>query len=125
MTNVLIIDDDPIHIEVAQALLEALGMCILATASNGAEAIKIFSTGGRFDLIILDLNMPDFDGVEFLNSLKELEVRPNILIVSAADTAVRTGAKQLAKAYGLNILGGVEKPLTAEKLSNAIKNHNF
>ncbi len=84
LNSVLAVDDDPILIEVTSAQLMALDACTIETASSGLEAEQQLSKGGSFDLLILDLNMPNYDGVELLKHLQITDCRSPIIIVSAA-----------------------------------------
>lgn len=120
MKNVLIVDDDPVYVEIASTILKNLGMSVVGTASSGLEATNLLPSCPEVELIILDLNMPDFDGVEFLGQLKEHQNKPTIIIVSAANSMVRNSATRLAQAYGIKILGTIEKPLNAAKLFEAL-----
>lgn len=116
----LIIDDDPIHIEVARALLAAVHFTRIEAAEDGQKAVAILAKEGPFDLIMLDLNMPDYDGVEFLEHLRSVAFSKPVVICSGADQLVRAGAELLGKAYNLNILAMIAKPLTHDKLAAAI-----
>lgn len=120
MDTALTVDDDPIAIERARALLTKVGVAHISTASDGATAKTLLAGNGPFGFILLDLNMPTYDGVEFLDHLRQIHYGGAIIIVSAADTSVRAGAAQLGKAYGLNVAGVMEKPLTLEKLVPAL-----
>ena len=62
--NVLIAEDNELNLEIAQYMLESEGAVITA-ARNGAEAVRIFTEnpGHYFDLILMDLMMPELDGI--------------------------------------------------------------
>jgi CheY-like chemotaxis protein len=107
-----VIDDDPIHIEVARALLAARGYDVGVAQTAGTIGTQYVGA----ELLLLDLNLPDFDGVEFLGALRKHDYRGQIIIVSGALVPVRRAAANLARAYGLSLLGLIEKPLTGEKL---------
>lgn len=120
MNSALIIDDDPIQIEVVSAQLRTFGLTEIASATTGREAQQLLSASDGFDVLILDLNMPDFDGVEFLDVLREQNFAAPIVIVSGAHESVRAGAAGLAKAKGLNVTGVLSKPVSLDKLREAI-----
>ena len=115
----LIVDDDPIFREFASILFSSAGALHVAACPDVVTALAALQDA-RPDLMVLDLNMPDRDGVELIDALQQLEVPPPILIVSGSDTTVRQSAAVLANAYGLRIVGVVEKPLTKVKL-NALR----
>jgi signal transduction histidine kinase/CheY-like chemotaxis protein/ligand-binding sensor domain-containing protein len=66
--NVLLVDDDWVCREVAQELLRAKGVTV-TTATSGNEALELVRNG-RFDLVFMDLHMPDMDGVEVARRIK-------------------------------------------------------
>ena len=67
--RVLLVEDDAVNAEVARAYLEGLG-CTAVWARDGAEALAHSATG-RFDLILMDLNMPGFDGYDTARLMRE------------------------------------------------------
>ncbi|AKD01858.1 PAS domain S-box protein [Pontibacter korlensis] len=66
---VLLVDDNQINQKVAQKQLERLG-CITDIASNGFEAIE-FATSNKYDIIFMDIQMPEMDGVTATGHIKE------------------------------------------------------
>src|SRR4051812_26554109 len=96
MAHLLIVDDDA-------DVREALGLCVtdaghefdsVGTAGAGLEA----ATKGTYDLVLLDLGLPDRSGLEVLAELKKLEGSRPVLVISgesqmsATVTAMRDGA---------------------------------
>ena len=67
--HVLLVEDEPVNAAVAQGYLEALG-CTSVWTKDGAEALAR-SASERFDLILMDLNMPAFDGYETARLIRE------------------------------------------------------
>lgn len=69
--QVLLADDNPINLEVGQALLEELGVAV-TTASDGREAVDKALTG-RFDAVLMDMQMPRLDGMD---ATREIRLSP-------------------------------------------------
>ena len=67
--HVLIVEDEPVNATVAQGYLEALG-CTSVWTKDGAEGLARSATE-RFDLILMDINMPAFDGYETARLIRE------------------------------------------------------
>ena len=67
--HVLLVEDEPVNAAVAQGYLEALG-CTCVWTKDGAEALARSATE-RFDLILMDINMPAFDGYQTARLMRE------------------------------------------------------
>jgi two-component system KDP operon response regulator KdpE len=81
---VLVVDDEPAIVRALSAALQARGYRPL-TASTGGEAINVAATH-NLAVIILDLNLPDFDGVEVCRRIREWSRTPIIILtVEGAD----------------------------------------
>ncbi len=114
----LVVDDDPILLEVANSLLRKRGFHEVVRATNGVEALEAL-TRRRADigLILCDLQMPEMDGIAFMRGLATLSYSGPVVIVSSMSDQVRSLASQVGKSHGLNILGTVKKPLSPAKLN--------
>jgi CheY-like chemotaxis protein len=89
----------------------------LIMARDGLEASQRLHGGSsNVDLVILDLHMPDRDGIEVIKDVAEMANPPDIILISASDRTLRA-AHALATAFGVNILGALEKPVKLEDLN--------
>ncbi|MGY4410417.1 signal transduction histidine kinase/CheY-like chemotaxis protein [Bradyrhizobium sp. LB7.1] len=81
--RVLLVDDDPVNCEVGEAMLKRLGHHP-TIATNGASAIAL-ARDRAFDIILMDLHMPDMDGVEAASRIGRLGLprMPRIIAVTA------------------------------------------
>ncbi|CAH6902836.1 Sensor protein torS [Vibrio chagasii] len=75
--KVLLIEDNPVNCIVAEGFLNNLGHEVVI-ATTGQEARKIYSEQ-VFDIALVDINLPDCDGVELIQQLKEIEVQASAL----------------------------------------------
>ena len=105
-------------------LLESLGAKIIHEAADGHGALKIIRDPSMpVDIIISDLDMPGMDGMEFLRHLGEAGIRVSIILASALEHKLLASIATMSEAYGVNLLGVVEKPLTRGKLEPLIKRY--
>lgn len=119
---ILIIDDDPIYIEVAREVMTTLGFSPVLTARNGEEAIiELESADKPFELIILDLNMPKIDGLAFLRAASVSRYGGRIVVSSGEDSAIVEAAKNLARMLDLNVIGSIAKPINPVEISRVLK----
>jgi two-component system OmpR family response regulator len=106
--RILVADDEPHIREVICFALERAGLAT-TTARNGAEALQMFRRGG-VDLVVLDIGMPEMDGLEVCRQVRKTSEVP-ILFLSARD-------EEIDRILGLEIGGDdyVTKPFSAREL---------
>ena len=75
MKNVLMIEDDANIMELVEIHLKDIH-CIATPATNGEAGIKL-ALAKKFDLIILDITLPDINGIEVCRILREKNSHPN------------------------------------------------
>ncbi len=103
--HVLVIEDDPIFSEALRVGLSRGGFRVTLT-SNGQEGVQQ-AIAGRFDIILLDLMMPEMGGEEVLRALRPLGLRSRIVVLSAhADARWQDAVNNLGAAATL------EKPVS-------------
>lgn len=109
-TRCLIIDDEPLAINVIKSHVEQLDdIEIVNTFTNAIDALN-FLNDNSVDLIFLDINMPLLDGINFV---KSLDVKPLIIITTAhTEFAV--------EAYELDLLDYLVKPISIPRFLKAI-----
>jgi signal transduction histidine kinase/ligand-binding sensor domain-containing protein/ActR/RegA family two-component response regulator len=67
--HVLVVDDNPINLAVARAILEAFGADV-STADDGAEALELLRATASFDVVLMDLQMPRMNGREVVAQIR-------------------------------------------------------
>ncbi len=116
--RVLIVEDDPINQLVLQRMLSDKGH-IISTANNGLEALDCYKRG-KYDLILMDIQMPQMDGVEATRRIREAEKQNNLkhtpIIVLTAYALKGDRDKYLS----LGMDGYVAKPIQMEELFQTI-----
>src|SRR6476469_7009902 len=113
MPRILVADDEPNIREVISFALERAGFGV-ATARNGSEALQQFRRG-PIDLIVLDVGMPEMDGLEVCRQIRKTSDTP-ILFLSARD-------EEIDRVLGLEIGGDdyVTKPFSPRELVARVK----
>ena len=111
--NILLIEDDMIEVMKLNRTISTLNLNHkIVEANNGEEALKILQKKDELpDIILLDLNMPKINGIEFLKILKEdpvLKYIPTIILTTSSNQ------KDLLECYEIGIAGYVLKPLKYE-----------
>ncbi|OEE35452.1 response regulator [Vibrio anguillarum] len=87
MTNVVIVDDHPVILTTLCAMLKNQNYNILDTFRNGGDTLNFLrSNNNRVDIIIIDINLPDMDGLDLTNRIKNIDNNIKILIFSAQNS---------------------------------------
>ena len=108
--NCLIIDDEPLAINVIKNYLQEIdNVNIINTFNSAIEALN-FLKEHEVDLIFLDINMPLLDGLDFI---KNLEKKPLIIITTAYD-------EYAVKTYELDVLDYLVKPIPFPRFIKAV-----
>jgi two-component system response regulator AtoC len=95
--KILIVDDEPSIRKVLQTLLEVDGYKV-ETASSGKEALERVGQGNRPDMVILDVLMPEMNGIDTLRQMMQLDRTLNVIMLSCSNEvttvveAIRIGA---------------------------------
>lgn len=116
--NVMALDDDAFILEVLALMLRKQGITQVTTHNSGRQALASFDNL-EFppNLIFLDLNMPEMDGLEFVRHLVERSYSGSLILLSGEDERVLHATEKLVEAHKIPVLGSVRKPLSMEKLS--------
>ena len=117
--RLLVIDDEPGICEFIKEVAEGIGFDaqITTTPDEFRRAYRTFSPTA----IILDLVMPEADGVELLRYLAEDRCQAQILVASGVDPRVLATAKRIGDAYGLHMSGMLEKPIMVPGLQALLR----
>jgi signal transduction histidine kinase len=110
--RILLVDDHPMNREVGAALLTLVG-CQVQTADNGRQAVAMAARGG-FDIILMDIHMPEMDGLAATRAIRALpgEVGQIPIIAMSADAL----PQQVERCYAAGMVDHVAKPVQREVL---------
>lgn len=115
--RVLIVDDDPLQRAVLEQIFSTHGSAVVETGADGVDAESILENStDPFDLIVLDLLMPEYDGIKFISYLESQNVKARLLLLSGLPKDVVRMSNTLAQASGLTSIGSLQKPLHLQDL---------
>lgn len=116
-TRILILDDDPFILKLLKRMLANLGFSSVSCCENGVDALKLLNDAAtRPDLILLDLNMPGMDGIEFVRHLVGQKFSGSLILVSGEDERMLQVTEKLVQAHQISILGYLKKPVEPDAL---------
>jgi diguanylate cyclase (GGDEF)-like protein/PAS domain S-box-containing protein len=116
-SRILIVDDEPNLLHSCKALLQSAGFAV-STATSGAQALAMLSeTPAAWDLMLLDLNMPDQDGLSVMYELNKRNVDISVVVLSG-----ETAFHYVSKAFQNGAFDYISKPYEVEALVNTIQN---
>jgi len=120
--KILILDDDTFMLKLLTRMLTKQGYTTVSACDNGRDALKRIDNADTCpDLILLDLNMPDMDGIEFVRYLVDRNYHGNLVLVSGEDERMLKTAEKLVHAHKIPMLGYLHKPVNPEKLSEILQ----
>jgi two-component system chemotaxis response regulator CheY len=115
MAKIMICDDAAFMRMMIKDILTKNGYEIVAEAENGAIAVEKYPDT-KPDLVLMDITMPDMDGIQALKKIKEIDPSANVIMCSAMGQqamvieAIQAGAKDF-----------IVKPFQAERVLEAVK----
>lgn len=114
--RVLLAEDSPVNQIVLRDMLEKLGHQV-TLASDGRQAVDLCDTN-QFDLVLMDLQMPELDGLQATKLIRR-ESRNKEQLIFALTAHASAEDRQLCESVGMN--GFLVKPISMELLGNAIR----
>lgn len=115
MAKILIVDDAAFMRMMIKDILTKNGYEIAAEAENGQKAVEKYAET-KPDLVLMDITMPEMDGIQALKKIKEVDAGANVIMCSAMGQqamvieAIQSGAKDF-----------IVKPFQAERVLEAVK----
>lgn len=118
----LVVDDNPMAGEIMKEYMENMGASV-ELAASGRQAIELIQKNGfesPYQLLLIDWNMPDLDGMETvkcINALSEIKIKPLVILVTAYDLE-----EMKKSAQNLGIAAFLTKPISQSSLYDTIVN---
>ncbi len=112
--RILIVDDDENLLKLLRETLEAIGYTALS-ATNGVSAIQLVKSN-QVDLVIADISMPEMDGLQLLQQIKEFNPRLPVLLITGVNM---NNIKDRVYQYGADAF--LDKPFRISKIESLLE----
>ncbi|MEM8598081.1 MAG: response regulator, partial [Pseudomonadota bacterium] len=117
--RLLVVDDVVTNRLVVRLMLEPVG-CTVAEATSGAEAITLLAVGERYDLALVDLHMPEMDGIEVVRRMRGVpggDRLPIVLLTADVTEEARS------RAIDAGVAGFLTKPIDYDRAMAEMAKH--
>ena len=113
--SLVVIDDDNDLLESITEFLQMKGFNVMGAGHNGLEAVQLYEEY-RPDVILLDLSMPNYDGIYGLENIKRINPNAKVVILTGNNTLTN---KQKIKPFNVSKI--LEKPCSLKQLEHVLK----
>ena len=117
-SRILVVDDTPANLDLFSQILESEGYQV-SFATNGKDALKLASLD-KPDLILLDIMMPDMDGIETCRQMKQLR---DIREVPVIFITAKTDRKDVVDGFSVGAVDFITKPVHHEEVCARVRCH--
>ncbi len=121
--TVYLIDDESELVKLLSDAVELVGL----NARGYTRASRFFEQTTLFEpdsILVLDLHMPEMDGIEVMRRLTRMDDPPTLILISGHDAGVLHAAEKLGKAHNLEILASLGKPVSIHRFQQLLQRHN-
>jgi len=115
--SILIVEDSSTTRALIKAIIEEIGDFQTVEARSGFDALKLLPTQ-EFDLIITDINMPDINGLELINFMKN---NPKYRDIPLIIVSTERSEEDKKRGMALGVVAYITKPFKANELQEVIK----
>ncbi|CAG9931913.1 EAL domain-containing protein [Candidatus Nitrotoga arctica] len=122
MVKILVLDDESFMLKLLARMLANQGFTSVTLCESGRAALdRVDGVDIRPNLILLDLNMPEMDGIEFVRHLVERNYTGSLILISGEDERMLQTVEKLVQAHKITVLGHIHKPVKPEALSTLLE----
>lgn len=118
--SVLVVDDVELSREIIKSAVLAGSECAKITSVENAYSAINKIRSKKFDLVIMDIMMPNGDGFELLSMISQLAISTKIIVISSLDRMVIESMPQIGKLYDLDIVKALEKPINSKSITELV-----
>jgi len=121
-STVYILDDEPELVDLLSHTVELVGLKShsFTKASDLFEQVLTFEPAS---ILVLDLSMPEMDGIEVMRRLSTMESSPDLILMTGYDPSVLHSAEKLGRAHDLEIMASLSKPISLDEFQKIIEHH--
>ncbi len=116
MPRILVVEDDSMNMRLAQHVLEAQGYTVMGATTARQALERIEST--PFDLILMDIHLPDMDGTTIVRLLRENAATRDITIVALTACAMKGNRERILQ---MGCDGYISKPINIRDFVNTVR----
>ena len=119
--RILLAEDNDLNAEIATTQLEELGIQV-TRAANGREAVDLFAQNpsGTFDMIFMDIMMPDMNGYEATGAIRAMQDRPDASGIPIIAMTANAFAEDVQASLDAGMNGHIAKPIVMDEVIKAI-----
>jgi len=114
--NILVVDDNESLVRIYSAALREAGYEV-DIALDGQEAFRLFSGCGGYDLVVMDINMPNWDGVDAIRTMAVIKPDVKIIVISGVLNQERFQSEK----DDLPIIAAYQKPMELKEIVKAVQ----
>jgi CheY-like chemotaxis protein/anti-sigma regulatory factor (Ser/Thr protein kinase) len=118
--RILLVDDTPVNAMVATAMLGKAGHS-LVPAANGRKALQILEKDRGFDLVLLDLEMPEMDGYATSTAIRKIEAENKFSPLPILALTASSHVGDAARCFAVGMDGYLTKPFERQDLEEALQ----
>lgn len=121
-STIYLLDDEQALVELHTEVAELAGF----NAQGYTRASQFFEHVVEFEtdsVMVLDLHMPEMDGIEVMRRLAKMPNTPALILISGHDASVLHSAEKLCRAHGLEVIASLRKPLSLDTLLQLFEQH--
>lgn len=116
--RIMVLDDEPFMLKLLGRILSGLGYPDVAYFERASEALTAYDMpDGVPNVILLDINMPGMDGVEFVRHLSERHYPGHLILLSGMEELLLRATEKLARAHCISVVGVLSKPAMPVELA--------
>lgn len=108
--NILVVDDAIFVRKILRSMITSLGHDVCCEVDNGIDALERYKIS-KPDMVFMDINMGEMDGLEALRKIKEYDANAMIVICTVHNTS-----NKVQEAIGLGAIDYITKPIEKERL---------